>query len=148
MPDPEYQWTPDLLYKHLVALLKEFDVRYENRFRASQEAIHKAEEATKVHFQTVNEWRTLVQSMIDGLMKREEALNRLQQIADRSDQNAERAAERFRSMEKSFAEQVTVINNRLGAIENTRTGVTQGLGYIVTIIFVTAAVVGLVVALL
>lgn len=79
-------WTWSSFEKYIKSLLNERDRRYEQRFRAQQEAIAKAERATELRFGSVNEFRQTLtdqanefasQESLDGLRDR---IDRLEKI--------------------------------------------------------------------
>lgn len=155
MPDPVPMWTPDLLYHHLSALMGNQERLFTDRidslekslqqsYLASEKAILKAETATERRLEGLNELRAMAEGRDNIFIPRAVAEAVFQQIHEKIAQNAERANERFDSLQQSLASQVRTLENRLVAIENLRAGSDRSLGQIATIIVLTGVIVGVV----
>lgn len=149
------KWPIDLLYQHIMRIIDERDRQYTERFRSSQEAIEKAEVATRLRFDSVNEFRALVEAMIAELMKREEALARFQQASDRADQDRQRnneqitaihaqLTERIESMNTQYAGRIEAITSRLDRTEGGRAGISAGWGVFVASVGAVAAIIAII----
>jgi hypothetical protein len=80
MSDPG--WTFTSLKHYIISLLNERDKRYEQRFRAQQEAISKTEKASELRFQSVNEFRNTLADQAKSFAS-SEALNNLRDRVDK-----------------------------------------------------------------
>lgn len=123
-------------------LMRESDLRYEQRFKAQNEAVStamvaaekavnaalisaeravsKAEIAADKRFEAVNEFRAMLNSIVASLMPRTEADQRLSAISDRIEALSLRSDER-----------IVVLTARLDKTEGSGTGKREGWGYLV-----------------
>jgi len=107
MTDDASQWTIETLREHIIALINANDVKYNQRFEASQNAINtalaaqqkametaltsqklavdKAETAAEKRFESVNEFRSVLTSQQGTLMPRPETMALLKSIEDKMD---------------------------------------------------------------
>ena len=65
-------WNIDTLKEHVFAVMDERDMRYEQRFQASQKAIDEAKTETQKKFENTNEWRGLVSDTQKNYVTRSE----------------------------------------------------------------------------
>lgn len=139
--DQPSKWPPDLLYEHLMKVMDERHAQYAERFRASQEAIEKANLATQIRFESVNEWRVLVQGIIDTLAKSEEMRAQYRQLNDKIEQNKENLHSRSAAIEHmlnqqidSIDQQIAVINQQLSENRGTRAGLSTSWGILLAVV--------------
>lgn len=78
----EDHWTWSSFEKYIKTLLNERDKRYEQRFRAQQEAIAKAERATELRFAGVNEFRQALSDQAEEFAS-QESLDTLRDRVDK-----------------------------------------------------------------
>ncbi len=77
------EWTVDTLKEFLLAELQAADLRYEQRFKAAENAVMKAENASEKRFDGVNEFRAALADQTASLMPRAEAEARIASVADK-----------------------------------------------------------------
>ena len=100
-------WTVDTLRDHFLLLLSEADRRNEQRFQSTQEAIAKAERATELRFESVNEFRQTLTDQASSFMTRA------------AFDESQKAANAYRDTLNSRFE---VINTRLTTRDGEKTG--------------------------
>lgn len=71
--------------EHLRELMAANDLRYEQRFRSSEEAVRKAEQAAEKRFESVNEFRAALSDQQRDLMPRPEAEVLLRSLTEKYD---------------------------------------------------------------
>lgn len=76
-------WTVDTLKAHIERILEETDNRYEQRFKAAQEAVTKAETAAEKRFDSVNEFRGQLTDQARSFMPRLESEQRMLTLDDK-----------------------------------------------------------------
>jgi len=139
-------WTVDTLHSHLLAMLREKDIRDNQRFEAqqlalrdaltaqekavnaallaAQTAVQKAESAAERRFESVNEFRAQLNDQATTLMPRGEALVLI---------NAQ-------------AEKITILEGRVNSMGGRSAGLSEGWGYLVGAVGVILAIAGIVLA--
>lgn len=128
-------WTVDTLRAMFEARIAEMDRRYEQRFAAQEEAIHKSETATERRFESVNEFRAQLADQASRFMPRSESLQRHEQNA-----------EKVQALEARHAADVSVINSRLDMAAGKSSGLDKGWALLTGVVVVVGAIVATIVA--
>lgn len=139
-------WTTDTLHSHLLRMINEMDLRYEQRYVSQQEAIQaallaqkeavqaalaaadraltKAELASEKRFEGVNEFRSTLSDQAQLLMPRGEA----------------------QTLYSSLSDKVTDLTDRVTRAEGRGAGLYQSWGIVVAVIGFSVGLVGVVLA--
>lgn len=113
-------FTIDTLHAHIMAFMDEREKRYEQRFRAQEEADRKLEATTSARFSSVNEFRAALTDQTATFMPRSEAEQRAKQTEERQALFEQRASETFGR-----------ITSRLDLTAGRSSGFDKGWGYLV-----------------
>lgn len=156
-------WTTDTLHSHLMAIIKEHDRRYEQRFQdqekatinalaSAQTAVHKAEVAADKRFELLNELKGIVIERDASFMTRSEAeasinrnSERIQEINDRMLTLASRDI--VLAEYNIISKNVTEIGERVTRAEGRDSGFHAGWGYLIAAVTAIGALVTMYLAL-
>lgn len=133
-------WTIDSLSQHILRIMQERDVRYEQRFAgqekavnaaliAAKEAVTKAEAAAEKRFDSVNEFRSTLADQQNTFVTRTEWDGKHIALGERLDLSVQNALDRIGD-----------VASRLDQMAGRSSGFTDGYGYIVGIVGVLIAV--------
>ncbi len=83
IPIPKVGWTLDTLYLHFTKIITDQEKALQTALINSDKAISKAELSAEKRFDSVNEFRSLVNDLIKDLIPRTEVIILLKALADR-----------------------------------------------------------------
>lgn len=154
--------------KHITALLSEMDLRYQQRYdaqikaldaallaaekavqtalTAAEKAVTKAEVAAEKRFDSVNEFRQLVNDVISQQMPRSEAQQRLTSLTERIGRETTSLSERMDRDVRGIMVSIDELKNDSISRAGRGTGLKDGWGYLVGLISFIATVITIIVA--
>lgn len=126
MSETHDQWTVETLRQYILSLLREMDERHEQRFNSQKElvasalssadkAVMKAETAAEKRFDSVNEFRSLVNDQQRTLMPRLEAEIVAKALNDKIDLLTRLLAE-ARGQQKGVSMSVVIVGSAMTLI--------------------------------
>jgi hypothetical protein len=151
-------WTFETLLAHLHAVLREMDLRYQQRFdsqqraledarvtdakavqaalSASEKAVIKAETATEKRFEAVNEFRSTLSDQAQHFASRTEVQALLSGLADRVE-----------ALDKKFTDKTDINTKTIEQIRSRGQGIAASWSYLVAGVVLIGGVIGIFVAL-
>lgn len=113
-------WTVDTLHAHMQAVIEANDQRYSQRFEAqsvamsaalaaAKEAVIKAENASEKRFESVNEFRALVDGMIRTLMPRAEAEKSFESVTEKIESLNRNTNDKVEALNKATGEKIDAL---------------------------------------
>lgn len=152
-------WTVDTALEHLLAIIRESDRRYEQRFTAHEEAVgraltshehaaEKAERVTEKRFEAIDEFRQALSDAYGSMMPRTESEAARGAILEKIDLLSSRVGANVPRLEvdakiKGIEDQVALLVQRMERSEGRNQGLSRGWAVLLGAFGLLATIAGL-----
>ncbi len=134
-PELKPVWTTETLLLHIEVVLKEMNLRYEQRFKAAQEALEVARQSMERRLEGMNEFRAQLDRQVINFLTKEEYIVRHESLIKRIEETAKRdfvflSKDEYASRHELLVQRLDIVTSRLDRLEARKEGLSATWAWI------------------